>query len=593
MITSLGLWRSETLRQRRTVHLVIRNVSDVDGGPHTGPVTQDIPDAADQPTAHPRWHRLGMFLAIVVVGMLGAGLGLLLAGSTRADAGPFVLDLSLRPSTHAETVIEVPPLGEIALDTHAGPLQLDVRVAELNEADARRIVKNPTQLASLGEQVNHDVRAALLRLLVKAVLVAILGAAALGFLVFRTPRRTVLTGVAAVAALLGTSGLAAATYNRDAIDEPTYTGLLASAPAAVGSVRDIVGNVDRYSQALGKLVGNVTQLYDAASGLRSYQPADNTIRVLSVSDLHLSPTAFDVIRSTSKQFRVDLIVDTGDSTDYGSSTENAYVNEIGSLGLPYVWVRGNHDSTTTQAAVKALPNTTVLDGPEVRTVKGLRFVGIGDPRFTPDKTTGGDDAPRSLQEAAGKKLCAPLIDGEEKVDIVMVHEPAAAEQCFGAAPLVLAGHTHKRSSERKDGTLLLVQGSTGGAGARSLEGDNPTPLEMSVLYLDPSSKRVLARDDITLGGLGLSSATIDRTVEPALTKPGGASPSPSASTSPGSSGLGSAGLASPGPGSASRSPGEQGPLLPSPSVPATLPGTTPDPGQTVPSPGPSLTGPPR
>lgn len=464
--------------------------------------------------ARSRWERAATFLAIVLVGTIGAGLGLLLAGSTRTEAGPFVLDLSLRPSTTAETIIEIPPLGEIALDTHAGPLQLDARVAAVDAAAARSIAKNPMQLASVGQQVNDDVRGALGRLLLKAALAAVVGAAVLGFLVFRTPKRTLLTGVAAIAALIGTSGLAAATFNRDAIDEPTYTGLLAQAPTAIGSVREIVGNVDKYSQALGKLVGNVTKLYDAASGLRSYQPTDNTIRVLHVSDLHLSPTAFDVIRATAEQFQVDVIVDTGDDVDYGSPPENAYVREIGTLDFPYVWVRGNHDSTVTQAAVQALPNTTVLDGPEVRTVAGLRFLGVGDPRFTPDKTTGGDDAPRSLQEDAGAKLCAPLFDGAETVDIVMIHEPAAAEQCLGAVPTVLAGHAHKRSAEVRDGTLLLVQGSTGGAGARSLEGDEPTPLEMSVLYLDPVTKRVLARDDITLGGLGLSSATIDRTVEP-------------------------------------------------------------------------------
>ncbi len=511
--------------------------------------TPAAPGAPPQPgstrVAHrrSRWQRLGMFVAIVLVGAIGAGLGLLLAGSTRSDAGPFVLDLSLRPSTSAETVIQIPPLGEIALDTHAGPLQLDVRVAALDETAARRIAKNPMQLASIGQQVNHDVRAALGRLLLRAVLVAILGAAVLGFLVFRTPKRTLLTGVAAIAALLGTSGLAAATFDRDAIDEPTYTGLLAQAPTAIGSVRDIVGNVDRYSQALGKLVGNVSKLYGAASGLQSYQPADTTIRVLNVSDLHLSPTAFDVIRSTAEQFQVDVIVDAGDDVDYGSPAENAFVNEIGTLGVPYVWVRGNHDSTVTQAAIDALPNATVLDGPEVRTVAGLRFLGVGDPRFTPDKTTGGDDAPRSLQEEAGKKLCAPLFAGDKTVDVVMMHEPAGAEQCLGAAPTVLAGHTHKRSAKVVDGTLLLVQGSTGGAGARSLEGDKPTPLEMSVLYLDPDTKRVLARDDITLGGLGLSSATIDRVVEP---EPSGelpgrvdgvaASPNPSDSGGPGSSG---------------------------------------------------------
>jgi hypothetical protein len=56
----------------------------------------------------------------------------------------------------------------------------------------------------------------------------------------------------------------------------------------------------------------------------------------------------------------------------------------------------------------------------------------------------------------------------------------------------------------------MVQGSTGGAGLRALEGEDPTPVTLSVLYLDPDTRRLVAWDDITLGGLGLTSAEIQR-----------------------------------------------------------------------------------
>ena len=61
----------------------------------------------------------------------------------------------------------------------------------------------------------------------------------------------------------------------------------------------------------------------------------------------------------------------------------------------------------------------------------------------------------------------------------------------------------------------MVQGSTGGAGLRALEGEEPTPVTLTVLYFHPGSKDLAAWDDITLGGLGLTSAEIDRhVVEP-------------------------------------------------------------------------------
>ncbi len=51
---------------------------------------------------------------------------------------------------------------------------------------------------------------------------------------------------------------------------------------------------------------------------------------------------------------------------------------------------------------------------------------------------------------------------------------------------------------------------TGGAGLRALEGEEPTPVTLSVLYLDPTSGELQAWDDITLGGLGLTTATVER-----------------------------------------------------------------------------------
>ncbi|MFC5946456.1 metallophosphoesterase, partial [Micromonospora harpali] len=80
--------------------------------------------------------------------------------------------------------------------------------------------------------------------------------------------------------------------------------------------------------------------------------------------------------------------------------------------------------------------------------------------------------------------------------------------------MVLAGHSHERSTELlPSGTRVLVQGSTGGAGLRALEHDEPTPVAASVLYFDRHTRRLRAWDDITLGGLGEQSAQIQRHVE--------------------------------------------------------------------------------
>ena len=178
--------------------------------------------------------------------------------------------------------------------------------------------------------------------------------------------------------------------------------------------------------------------------------------------------------------------------------------------MPYVYIRGNHDSTTTSAAIEAMDNTVVLDD-EIRDVAGLSIAGIGDPRFTPDRSTEVDD---SSVLVAGEQLAELLETADEPVDVAMVHDPLSAEPLAGLTPLVLAGHRHEREDVELDGgTQLLVQGSSGGAGLRALENEDPTPLTLTLLYFDRETQQLTARDEFTLGGLGVASAEVERILE--------------------------------------------------------------------------------
>lgn len=86
----------------------------------------------------------------------------------------------------------------------------------------------------------------------------------------------------------------------------------------------------------------------------------------------------------------------------------------------------------------------------------------------------------------------------------------------------------------------MVQGSTGGDGLRAVEGDEPADVQASVLYLDRETRKLQAWDEITLGGLGLSTAEVSRRL-PEENTPGGAeSPSPSPSSPSAGPGSGTA-----------------------------------------------------
>jgi predicted MPP superfamily phosphohydrolase len=315
-------------------------------------------------------------------------------------------------------------------------------------------------------------------------------------------------------------GGTAATFDANAVAEPRYTGLLTAAPAAVGDVRSIIDRYGEYRAQLSELVGNVVTLYLAAEDLPTFAPDDDTIRILHVSDVHLNPQAFDLMEQLVPQFGIDAVVDTGDLTDWGTEPEDRLVEEIGKLDVPYVYVRGNHDSHRTQRAVADQPNAVVLDG-DAATVAGLRFWGIGDPRYTPnkDQPTGAAHEHEAAEEFAptvAAKLNRDELGAENPdVDVALIHDARAAEDLGGRVPLVLAGHTHKVSVAHlgdDDETLVLTEGSTGGAGLRGLQGDEPHPLTASVLYFDAESKALVAWDEISVAGFGETGATIDRHV---------------------------------------------------------------------------------
>ncbi|MFF7551969.1 metallophosphoesterase [Streptomyces olivaceus] len=489
------------------------------------------PAPAAAPELAARSHPWTRAVGLVAVVLLGAWLGLLVVGNVRVPVGPMNTTMTLRPSLNGGTKINVSPLGALRLDSHVAPVRLDVNVDQLDPARAEALVDHPERLSGLQDEVAHDVGHGTLDLAVRSCAAVVTGATALGLVVYRRPRRALGAGGLALALLLASGGTAYATWNPDSVLEPKFSGLLSSAPSLVGNARSIVTEFDVYQQELARLVTNVTKLYDVTSTLPAYQPDPTTIRVLHVSDIHLNPASWKIIASLVEQYKVNVIVDSGDTMDHGTAAENGFLDPVEDLGAPYVWVRGNHDSRGTQEYLRHLKNAHVLDDGRARTVAGLRFAGIGDPQYTPDRSKA--DGAEASQELAGARLASALRDqtaAGTPVDVAVAHEPSAAREVDGAVPLVLSGHLHHEDMEvMKYGTRLRIEGSTGGSGLRAVEGEHPDPIQASVLYFDRDTRRLQAWDQIKLGGLGLTTAEVSRHL-PKENQPG-ATPSPSATSS--------------------------------------------------------------
>lgn len=468
--------------------------------------------------------------AVVLAVVAGGWLGILIGGNVTTDVGPVRATFSVRPWPTGDTTVHIAPLGSVTFDTHDGPIRVTASVERIRPQAAQRIVENPDSLSGLGDRVVADLRGGLIWLAVKSLLSTVAGATLFALVVYRRRWRWVAaSGLTAGAFVISTGVVGYLTFNPQSIEEPRYTGLLSSAPRIVGNVENLAQNFSEYREELAKLITNVSQLYSVTSGLSPYEPDPSTIRVLHVSDLHLNPAAWSVMHSVVEQFEINVIIDSGDIVDNGTAVENRYVAEISTFDVPYVYIRGNHDSRRTLKAVSREPNAVVLTG-TIEKVAGLRIFGAGDPRFTPDKTTRETPDNETLR-AVGLQLAERLRTAKPPADIAVIHDPAEAKALDGTVPLILSGHMHHRSTQiLPRGTRLMVEGSTGGAGFRALDGEEPTPMQMSVLYLDKETHRLQAWDGITVGGLGLSTAQItrhavenpDREIEP----PSGGSLSP-------------------------------------------------------------------
>ena len=462
-----------------------------------------------------------------MVAVLGAIVGVLLVPATRVDIGPLTASVHLRPSIQSDTAILLPPVGEVVFDTHWAPVRIEARVQGVDIAEAEELLYSDAALAELAQTAPEALTGAAARNAAANAAFAAAGAALAVGLTFRRVRRALAAGGSAVAVVGVSVAVTSVTFKPDALYQPKFDGLLSQATYIADVGQGTLVNYQDYRSTLAEFVGQVSALYIAADSI-PVGLGDDLITVLHVSDIHDNPQAYDVIEQLESQFAIDAVIDTGDIISWGTPFEHDLLSAVGRIDVPYVYITGNHDGAAAAEAVAANPNAVVLEN-EIAEVAGLRIAGIGDPRFAADDDSdaGGWQEGKDAVAAAGFQLGDTITEHneanpEEPVDLALLHDPTQPEGLEGRAPLVLSGHMHSSSVELDvdgSGTDWMIVGSTGGAlasgGVRPvLEGDDPLDLTARMLYFDAETKRLVAYDDIVMGGLGLVSVSIQRTQMP-------------------------------------------------------------------------------
>lgn len=456
-------------------------------------------DVASPSTDAPRRRRAVLRAgAVALAGAAAWALTVPLVPETRHRVGPATLRAAVHLGPGA-TVLVAPPLGTVSARTHVPPLDIHVSLAELDIAAVRsRITRgNPADAltSDLEPALRSAARAAALTYLLSGVIVGGLT----GLLVPRRSMRTaLLAACGGVFAAAVTLAIAAFTFDEQGFEQPRFTGALRSAPDVIRAVERGNESIDELGSRYEALAGRLSRLLALASAPVA-QPTIDTVAILHVSDIHSNPLGVEFTARLARAFNVDAVIDTGDLTSFGNSLESSVVQLVARLGVPYIFVPGNHDSAANRSAIGRLGNVSLLDGQSTE-IEGVEILGWADPTFTAANELSTEEGNEiRLQEAANVATAVT----QEQPDVLAVHDVRLARDALGHVGLVLAGHTHEREFQQEDGTVVLITGSAGATGLGSFLVETDVPYEAQVVYLDGG--RVVAVDYVTFSGLGRES----------------------------------------------------------------------------------------
>jgi predicted MPP superfamily phosphohydrolase len=446
-------------------------------------------------------------------------LALLVGGRHDYGVGPFRVELYTRPG-RGMTEVALPPFGLVQADTHRSPVRLTATVDLVDPRNLSTVVAR-RGIDGLIRETERGAYSALRLHAARTVAVGVAGALIASLLTYRRRWSHVLLGVGGAVAALGlVGGLAWATFRPAAFLQPTFTGSLTLAPRVIGPLQEATGRIEDFRLQLARLVGAAADAYDVI--VNEPRPTGRGITVLHISDIHLSPIGMDFAQRLASSFDVDLVVDTGDLTSFGTPLEQPILGRIPEFRVPYVFVRGNHDSAGIAERVAAAGNTVVLDG-GMEEVAGLHIFGASHPLFTPSASRELDPVTvtTTLREA-GDALTSRLAVLDPRPDLVAVHDDRMAAPWAGLAPLVVSGHFHEGDVRTVDGTLFLRVGSTGGGGLEGLAGNE---LAAEILYFEGEPPAMVAYDVVELDP-DTGNLTVRRNLTTGLIQPVGPSPAP-------------------------------------------------------------------
>ena len=278
------------------------------------------------------WHLAAHVLLPVIVGLAGACFATSAFAHEVVPMGPFRVELRAGFG-RSVTDIALPPLGALHADTHRAPIRITATLRSV-DVDGLRTYLQAHSLDDLAAEVQQQANDEVPSFVVRFLGIGLAGALVLGLLAFRLDRRRVLAcGLAALVAVGGSEAAAALTFRPRAFLSPSYSGTLSLAPQLFGPIESTVERVGYFRAELERIVDAGSRAYAAVEA--NPLGRGNEIRVLHISDIHLSPLGYDFAQQLASSFGVDFVIDTGDITSFGTPAEDVILQGIPPFHVPY------------------------------------------------------------------------------------------------------------------------------------------------------------------------------------------------------------------------------------------------------------------
>lgn len=433
--------------------------------------------------------RIFFFVATIISALLLVAL----LGRANYPLDAFQIQVSVGFHNFGRSEFHFPPFGFVRARTHFSPLGLVVSLQGVDLEGLRGLIFSGMSQEQIYERFLYPARKIALGFAIWLLFLAFLGGALATILLGPGDKKSLLggggSGLLVMFLLLA---LTIYTFSPAGFENLEYRGMLQAAPWMIDLAQEAFTGVEGLAEHVQVMSSNLYTLLRQVENLGQVELEDTDLKVLHVSDIHNNPVALGLVERIVDTFAVDLVIDTGDITDFGTPLEAELLGRLDDWPVPYLIALGNHDSPTIAQHLADIPAVTLLRG-ELVEISGLGILGVPDPAA--DRATMTPASPTEL-EIATLQMEDLLL--KHRPDLLVTHDWRLAKSFVGQVPIILHGHTHSPSIGEVEGTIVSNAGTTGGAGIRGLQSREEIPNTLIMLHLSRGEGgwRVLAADTI-------------------------------------------------------------------------------------------------